>query len=165
MVGRQQPPLFSRLYQYKIVSVYVTSPAGVQCVFRARSTSQETLQFTYHIQTAFVLNICHFHSLISQLSVSLFRPLPESPALNQDSFFLPFINLFANVKWKLSLSEKPQHLLLVQRPKTNFIFSWWVTSCGHKGNYYEKMWRPCSDFFLQLFKYTFSKTSVLFTCS
>lgn len=90
------------------------------CVSCSESTSQETWQFTYHIQTAFVLNICHFHSLVarsplSSLAVSLFSILPEALALNQPSFYcLFFFNMLAFEKWTLSLTHKKT---------TAFIFS------------------------------------------
>lgn len=92
--------------------VYVTSQSEYSvCVSCSESTSQETWQFTYHIQTAFVLNICHFHSLVarsplSSLAVSLFSILPEALALNQPSFYCFFFNMLAFEKWTLSLTHK-----------------------------------------------------------
>lgn len=132
-----RPTLFSRLYQYKIASVYVTSQSEHSvCVSCSESTSQETWQFTYHIQTAFVLDICHFHSLVarsplSSLAVSLFSIFPEALALNQPSFYCLFVfNMLAFEKWTLSLTHKKT---------TAFIFSWWVTSCGHESNYFSSL--------------------------
>lgn len=87
------------------------------CVSCSESTSQETWQFTYHIQTAFVLDICHFHSLVarSPLAVSLFSIFPEALALNQPSFYCLFVfNMLAFEKWTLSLTHTKT---------TAFIFS------------------------------------------
>lgn len=57
--------LLTPVSQHEIVSVFATPRLVIPCLPCWESASPETLRFTYHIQTAFVLSICHFHALDS----------------------------------------------------------------------------------------------------
>lgn len=83
-------------------------------VRRSQSSSQETLQFTYHIQTASVLSGCHFHS----------DPPPSPPA-----FIRPPCS--AESCLLLSFCCEPTNIFCLSKsPEKNFIFFWWLTSSG-----------------------------------
>ncbi len=132
----QQPTPFSRLYLSTRLCLCMWLPSQcIVCLPCSESTSQETLQFTYHIQTAFVLNICHFHSLISHsplMSVFLYLVPFWVTSTKSGFIFVHFNHLLAIAEWGLFPLQKLHQWLFIHMLKTNVTFFWWVTSCGQE---------------------------------
>ena len=137
-VLRQQPTPFSRLYLSTRLCPCLWLPSRyTMCLPCAESTSRETLQFTYHIQTAFVLDICHFHSLVSHspLLHTLLYVVPESAATKSGLIFVHFDQWLAVAEWRPPPRHQKQMFKRSKQPFVVVVFLWWVTSCGHESNY------------------------------
>ncbi len=117
--------LFTSVSQYKIVSVYVTSQPVYSVFAMLREHFPGDLAVYISHSNSFVLNICHFLSLISHpplLSGFLYLVPLRDTSTKSGLIFVHFNHMLAIAERRQFPPETQQHWPFVQTLKTNYVF-------------------------------------------